>query len=363
MIEEKPGDPKGRRKFLKGAAMLSGGALLGTTVDLRKPTAAAATSESAVGRRVARTPNERFESLPDYPFKPHYVRINAGDRDGTQLRVHYIDERPSDAAKASGETILLVHGNPSWSYLYRHVIPPLVAAGHRCVAIDLVGMGKSDKPTDRFLYTYQHHLNWLREAVFDRLDLRDVTMVCHDWGGLLGLLLLADQPDRFRRVVASNTSGPREGGTDLGPGWAYLAKFMQFTQRTEQLEPGQIIEDFTLTKIDPAVRAAYNAPFPGDAYLHGVRRWSVLIPITESDEANELISQAWEVLETLQTPFLCVFSDKDHVTGGNSTHLTSRIPGAQGQPHTTITNAAHFLQEDKASEFTMAIDNFIRSTS
>lgn len=315
------------------------------------------------GTKVLRTPESRFEGLSDYPFIPHYIEIDAGDGAGTRLRVHYIDERPGDPAEASGETILLLHGNPSWSYLYRRVIPPLVAAGHRCVALDLVGMGKSDKPANRFLYTYQRHLDWLSEAVIDRLDLRDVTMVCHDWGALLGMLLLAQHPERFRRVVASNTSGPRAGGGDLGPGWKFMAEWLQFTQRVEYFDSGKVVQNFTFNELDPKVQAAYNAPFPDDRYMDGVRRWGVLIPITENDEANPLINEAWKVLEKLQTPFLCVFSDKDHVTHGHSEHLSSRIPGAQGQPHVTITDAAHFLQEDKALEFAEAINNFIRSTN
>jgi haloalkane dehalogenase len=313
--------------------------------------------------KVLRTPESRFDGLVDYPFRPHYVEIEAGDGAGTRLRVHYVDERPRDPAEASGETILLLHGNPSWSYLYRHVIPPLVAAGHRCVALDLVGMGKSDKPTDRFLYTYERHLKWLSEAVFERLDLHDVTLVCHDWGALLGMLLWAKHPDRFRRVVASNTSGPRAGGADLGPGWQYMAKWLQFTQRVPYFDSGQVVQNFTLKELGPAVQAAYNAPFPDDRYMHGLRRWGVLIPLTENDEANPLIDETWKVLETLQTPFLCVFSDKDHVTHGHSEHLSSRIPGAQDQSHVTITDAAHFLQEDKPPEFAEAINNFIRSTS
>ncbi|MET9318279.1 haloalkane dehalogenase [Kribbella sp. NPDC003505] len=309
-----------------------------------------------------RTPDARFAGLSDYPFTPHYVTIDSGDDEGTPVRVHYIDERPTDPAKASGETILLLHGNPTWSYLYRHVIPPLVAAGHRCVAVDLVGMGKSDKLTNRFMYTYRNHVDWLRKAVFERLKLDNLTMVCHDWGGLVGMLLLAEHPERFRRVVASNTSGPREGGPDLGPGWGYLAKFMQFTQRIEQFEPGVVVEDFTVSELSSRVRAAYNAPYPGDRYLHAVRRWPLLIPITADDEANPMIGKAWEKLETLQTPFLCVFSDQDHVTRGNYTHLSLRIPGATGQPHVTISGAHHFLMEDKPAEFTQPILDFIRTT-
>ncbi|MCM0673349.1 haloalkane dehalogenase [Micromonospora phytophila] len=358
------GDARDRRRFLAGAAALTGGALLGPAVNVTTPAGAAPTSGSALADdpKALRTPDERFAHLPDYPFKPNYARIKLGDGSGAELRMHYLDERPRDPAKASGETVLLLHGNPSWSYLYRHVIPPLVAAGHRCVAPDLVGFGKSDKVVDRFAYTWQSHVEWLREAVFDRLDLRDVTMVCHDWGGMVGLLLLAQHPDRFRRVVASNT-GLREGGGDLGPGWEHLAKWVQFTQRTKQLEPGQIVDGFSLTHLDPAVQAAYNAPYPDDRYLHGVRRFAAIIPITENDEANPAIRAAWKVLESLQTPFLCAFSAEDHVTRGDHTSLSGRIPGAQGQPHTAIADAAHFVQEDQAAEFAQVVADFISLTS
>jgi haloalkane dehalogenase len=213
--------PADRRQVLAGVAALAGGALIGSAADLRSPAAAKPTSQHRVPK-VLHTPQQRFTGLPDYPFQPHYVRVNLGNGTDATVRVHYIDERPRKAA-ASGETILLLHGNPSWSYLYRHVIPPLVAAGHRCVAVDLVGMGKSDKPTDRFLYTYKQHIDWLTEAVFDRLNLRDLTLVCHDWGGVLGLRLLAEHPDRFRRAVASNTSF-RTGEEPIpSESWMHLA--------------------------------------------------------------------------------------------------------------------------------------------
>ncbi|MFF0269423.1 alpha/beta fold hydrolase [Kribbella sp. NPDC004536] len=178
-----------------------------------------------------RTPDARFDGLVDYPFEPHYVDIDAG---GTQLRVHYLDERP-DPADASGETVLLLHGEPTWSYLYRHVIPPLIAAGHRCVAPDLVGFGKSDKPTDRFDYTYQSHLDWLRQVVFDQLELSGVTMLCHDWGGLLGLRLLGEHPDRFRRVVVTSTSLPTGDREPSGP----LSIWLQLSQRSNRFWPAR----------------------------------------------------------------------------------------------------------------------------
>lgn len=298
-----------------------------------------------------RTPEQRFHALRDYPFEPHYVEV--GD---ASLRMHHIDESP---AKPSGETILLLHGNPSWSYLYRHVIPPLVAAGHRCVAPDLIGFGKSDKPVSRFDYTYQNHLDWLGEAIFDRLDLRDVTLVCHDWGGALGLPLVAAHPGRFRRVVACNT-GLSTGDEDLGPGWPLLAAWLQSSQRTFPFEPGQVVDSFTVSQLDDQVRAAYDAPFPDESYLAGVRQFPLLIPITQLDEITPVLRETWAALETLDIPFLCAFSAQDHVTGGDHSGLSGRIPGAKDQPHTTIENAGHFLQEDAAPTLSAVIDDFVR---
>jgi haloalkane dehalogenase len=307
---------------------------------------------------VLRTPEARFEDLPDYPFTPHYVEVDAGDAAGTRLRVHYVDERPSETAKASGETVLLLHGEPSWSYLYRHVIPPLLAAGHRCIAPDLVGFGRSDKPANRFAYTYQRHVDWLRQTVFDRLDLRDVTMVCHDWGGMLGLRLLADYPGRFRRVVATNTLFPT-GDEDLGRAFS---RWLQYSQRANPFDIGQVVAMGSVSELDRAVRAAYNAPFVDESYLQGARQFPLLVPITPYDEASAANRQAWAVLETLQTPFLCAFSDQDYGVGDGKRILRERIPGAHGQPHTTIMNAGHFVQEDQGPQLAAVVTNFIRST-
>jgi haloalkane dehalogenase len=352
--------PTSRRTLIAAAAALTGGALLSPAIDVA--TAPAATADDPASSdvdTVLRTPLERFDGLPGYPFRAHYVYVDLGDGSSTRLRMHYVDERP-DPAKASGETILLIHGNPTWSYLYRNVIPALVAAGHRCIAIDLIGFGKSDKLVNRFAYTYASHIDWISQAIVERLNLTNITMVCHDWGGILGMLLLARHPERFRRAVASNTTGPREGGADLGPGWEYLAKWLQFTQRTEQLQPAQVVEEFTLSTLDPAVRSAYDAPYPDDSFLHGVRRFAVLIPITAYDEANPLIREAWQTLSTLQTPFLALFSAQDHVTRGDTSTLTDRIPAGQG---ITLADAAHFVQEDQPAAFAAAVNDFIRSTT
>jgi haloalkane dehalogenase len=304
--------------------------------------------------RVLRTPESRFANLPDYPFEPHYVAV-----DGGRLRMHYLDERPEHP---SGETVLLLHGNPSWSYLYRRVIPPLVQAGHRCVAVDLIGFGRSDKLADRHLYTYDRHLGWLREAVLDRLDLREVTMVCHDWGGALGLPLLAAHPERFRRVVATNT-GLSTGDEDLGPGWPMMAAWLQSSQRTHPFLPSAIVQAMTVTELGPEVLAAYDAPYPDEPYVTGVRQFPLLIPISPQDAYTPALRAAWDVLETLELPFLCAFSDQDHVTRGDHTALSERIPGARRLAHPTITGAGHFLQEDAGPALAAVVEQFIRSTS
>jgi haloalkane dehalogenase len=356
--------PTDRRQLLAGVAALAGGAMLASAIDLRNPAAASPSSRTDDFKvpKVLRTPQQRFAGLPDYPFQPRHVRVNLGDGTDTTVRVHYIDERPRNAA-ASGETILLLHGNPSWSYLYRHVIPSLVAAGHRCVAVDLVGMGKSDKPTDRFLYTYQQHLDWLTEAVFDRLNLRDLTLVCHDWGGLLGLRLLAEHPDRFRRAVASNTSFKTGEEPISSESWMYLAHWLQFTQRTNPLHVSQVVKNYTNTTLDLAELAAYDSPYPDDPYLHAVRRFALLIPLSPADEATPAFKAAWDVLTTLKTPLLCVFGADDHVTGGDHRALSEHIPGAADQPHIAIPGAAHFIQEDKPAEFAAAVNSFIDRTT
>ncbi|MGF6881190.1 haloalkane dehalogenase [Nocardia sp. GAS34] len=307
---------------------------------------------------VARTPDERFEGLPDYPFAPHYVDIEAGAGISTRLRVHYLDERPAEPSQESGETILLLHGEPSWSFLYRHVIPPLVEAGHRCVAPDLIGFGKSDKPIDRFVYTYQAHVDWLAHTVFDRLGLRDITMVCQDWGGLLGLRMLAEHRDRFRRVVATNTSFPT-GDQDLGGSFAL---WLQLSQRSSPFDIGQVVDRGTVTDLDPAVLAAYNAPFPDESHLAGARQFPLLVPLAPFDDAAAANRRAWDILETMQTPFLCAFSDNDYGVGDGARMFREHIPGAAGQPHVTIVNAGHFVQEDQGPVLAGTIGEFIRST-
>ena len=250
--------------------------------------------------KVLRTPDERFADLPGFPFEPHYVEVADG------LRVHHLDEGPSDAAP-----VLLLHGEPSWSYLYRTMVPVLVAAGHRVVVPDLVGFGRSDKPSEQSDHTYQRHVDWMREALFDRLDLRDLTLVCQDWGALIGLRLVAEHPDRFARVVCANGMLPT-GDRDPGP--AFLA-WREFSQTTPDFHVGGIIKGGCQTALADDVIAAYDAPFPSAKYQAGARAFPGLVPTSPDDVAVPANRAAWEVLGRWEKPFLCVFGANDPILG------------------------------------------------
>lgn len=297
-----------------------------------------------------RTPDDRFADLPGYPFEPHYVEIPDGE--GGTLRVHHVDEGAPDAP-----VVLLLHGEPSWSYLYRHMIPVLVDAGLRAVAPDLVGFGKSDKPAVRTDYTYARHVQWLSSHVFEELDLHDITLVCQDWGGLLGLRLVAAQPDRFSAVVAANTFLPTGDGS---PSEAFL-NWQRFSQEVPEMPIGFIINGGSTTDLAPEVIAAYDAPFPDETYKEGARQFPLLVPTSPDDPEAPANRAAWEVLAGFDKPFLCAFSDGDPVTAGNERHLISRIAGAAGQAHTTIAGGGHFLQEDRGPELAQVVVDLIAS--
>jgi haloalkane dehalogenase len=297
-----------------------------------------------------RTPSERFAGLIGYPFEPHY--LEAPDGEGASLRIHYVDEGPPDA-----DPVLLLHGEPSWSYLYRKMIPVLTAAGNRAVAPDLVGFGRSDKPARREDYTYQRHVDWMR-ALIEGLDLRDVTLVGQDWGGLIGLRLAAEHPDRFARIVAANTFLPTG---DRRPSEAFL-RWQRYSQETPEFHVGGIVKGGCVTDLSPEVIAAYDAPFPDDRYKAGARVFPALVPTSPDDAAVPANRRAWEVLRRWQKPFLTAFSDSDPITRGADRLLQQLIPGTKGLPHTTIEGAGHFLQEDKGEELAQVIVDFIART-
>lgn len=291
------------------------------------------------------TPDERFANLPGYPFAPHYVEVGG-------VRLHFVDEGPRDAAP-----VLMLHGEPSWSYLYRKMVPIVASAGSRVVAPDLVGFGRSDKPAQREDYTYQRHVDWMA-GLLEALDLRDITLVCQDWGGLIGLRLVAEHPDRFARVVAANTFLPTG---DQDPGRAFRA-WQRFSQETPVFHAGGIVKGACASELAPEVIAAYDAPFPDDSYLAGARQFPLLVPTTPDDPASEPNRKAWEMLRRWEKPFLTAFSDGDPITRGADRVLQALIPGAQGQPHTTIAGAGHFLQEDRGEELAQVVVGFIRRT-
>ena len=307
--------------------------------------------------KTIRTPDEQFADLPDYPFGPHYAEIPDGlplGEGGGTLRVHYLDEGPADAAP-----VLLLHGEPSWSYLYRHMITVLVAAGHRVVVPDLVGFGRSDKPTEQSDYTYARHVDWMSSLVFDHLDLTDVTFFGQDWGGLVGLRLVTAQPERFARVVVGNTFLPTGHGT---PSDAFLA-WQKFSQTSPRFDIGRIVSGGCGRDLSAGEMAAYDAPFPDDSFKAGARIFPTLVPTSLDDPESGPNIEAWKVLEAYDRPFLCAFSDGDKITAGNDGPFRAKVPGAAGLDHPTMVGGGHFLQEDVGPELAAVIANFIAATS
>jgi len=300
---------------------------------------------------ILRTPDERFENLTGYPYEPNYV--NVPDGEGGALRIHHVDTGQSDA-----EPVLLMHGEPSWSYLYRKMIPIIAGAGFRAIAPDLVGFGRSDKPVDRKDYSYQRHVDWM-QAWLDKLDLHRITLVCQDWGGLIGLRLVARNPDRFSRVVVANTGLP----TGDGHVPEALLMWRKYSQEVPKFDVGVIMTmAYPKEPLTESAIAAYNAPFPDDTYKEGARIFPSLVPITPDDPSSQANREAWEVLSLFDKPFVTMFSDGDPITRGGERIFQQRIPGAKDQPHITIKSAGHFLQENRGEEFARAIVDFMSRT-
>jgi haloalkane dehalogenase len=292
---------------------------------------------------ILRTPDERFANLPDYPFAPNYLQFG-------EARMHYLDEGKRDAK----ETVLMLHGEPTWSFLYRKMIPIVAAAGHRVVAPDLIGFGKSDKFTDADEYTYAMHIASLTNFI-KVLDLQNVTLVCQDWGGLLGLRLAAENAERFSRITAANTFLPT--GDEKTP--KAFKIWLAMSQASPFFPVGKIVKLGCGTKISNEVVAAYDSPFPDKTYKVSARVFPTLVPITPDNPASEANRKAWKVLEKWEKPFLTAFSDGDPITRGADEILQARIPGAKGQNHTIIKGGGHFLQEDKSEEWAEIIVKFI----
>jgi len=331
--------------------------------------------------KTLRTPDERFEKLPGYSFTPHYSEVP--DAEGGALRIHHLDEGPSD-----GELILCLHGQPTWSYLYRKMIPVFVKAGFRVIAPDFVGFGRSDKPTSIDDYTYARHVQWM-SAWLEGLGLDRINLFCQDWGGLIGLRLVAAHPERFARVVAANTGLPDGGGIPLesAPAMHELYRSIPVVGASELFvrfaakdgPPGFFFwrkycaesPSFSIGDVMQAagggggladdIRAAYEAPFPDDGYLAGARKFPSLVPIFPDDPEIPANKQAWKVLSAFDRPFLTSFSDGDPVTAGMHQVLQERIAGAKGVDHVTIAGAGHFLQEEKGEAVAAAMIDFIRA--
>jgi haloalkane dehalogenase len=295
--------------------------------------------------KVLRTPADRFTDLPDFGYPPRYADVGG-------LRLAYVEAGPAD-----GEPVLLLHGEPSWSFLYRKVMPVLADAGLRAIAADLAGFGRSDKPTEVRDYSYARHVEWIRALAFDRLDLRGLTLVGQDWGGLIGLRLVAEHPDRFARVVASNTGLPT-GDQPMPDVWL---RFREVVRTAPVLSVSRLIQSGCLTPLPPAVLAAYEAPFPDPVFAAAVRAMPELVPTYPQDPASEANRAAWRRLSAWDKPFLVAFSDSDPITGAMAPILKRAVPGAAGIEHPVLTGAGHFLQEDAGERLGAVIAEFVRA--
>ncbi len=291
------------------------------------------------------TPEESFSNLPDYPFSPNFTNV-----DGFQM--HYVDEGP----KHSSNTILLLHGEPSWSYLYRKMIPPLANAGYRVIAPDLIGFGKSDKPTDPNLFTYLRHVEWLKQFIIN-LDLKNITLFCQDWGGLLGLRAVVDLDDRFIRICASNTFLPTG---DIPPKEGFL-KWLHFSQEVSKLPIGKIIQNGCVSKLSPEIIRAYDSPFPDETYKVAARKFPTLVPISPDNPETKRNTDAWSFYKNFKKPFITLFSDSDPITKGGDIFFRRVVPGAKGQKHELIEGAGHFLQEEKGELLAELLSKFIEN--
>lgn len=298
---------------------------------------------------ILRTPDECFRDLEGYDYQPHYLEVR--DEDGTPIRIHYVDEGPRSATP-----ILLMHGNPSWSYLHRKMIRPLASAGYRVIAVDLVGNGRSDKPSKKSDYTLARHYDWMRKWLVG-MDLRNITLYCQDWGGTIGLYLVSVESQRFDRVVASNTGVPEGKGEN-----EFMKMWVNLMRNATSFPLDQMVPPASTRKITPGELAAYKAPFPTDAYMAGIVAFPMLIAVQPDNPGVPLNKKVWEFLEKFEKPFLTLFGAKDPVTKGVAKEMQRRIPGTQGQAHHVFPTANHFIQEDVPEELVEHILRFIEKT-
>ena len=296
---------------------------------------------------VLRTPDDRFENLPGFPFEPHYCDIR--DPDFGPLRIHYVDEGP-----AHGPVVLCLHGEPTWSYLYRKMIPLFAAAGFRTLAPDLVGFGRSDKLSERTDYSYARHVQWMKDWLV-AMGLTDVTLLGQDWGGLIGLRLVAECPERFARFSLSNTGLP----TGDHPLSEDFFRWRKFSQEDPAFDVGYIVNLFGRGNLSEAEMDAYRAPFPGDEYKAGARQFPVLVPADPDDPASAANRQAWKVLREWHKPALMCFSDNDPIMAGGDKPFLKLVPGTKNQPHVTL-KGRHFIQEEDGEHWARAVITWMR---
>ncbi len=295
-----------------------------------------------------RTPDACFENLPDFPFRPNYLNIE--DPDLGTLRIHYLDEGPE-----CGQIILCLHGEPTWCFLYRKMIPEFISAGFRVIAPDLVGFGRSDKLANRNEYTYARHVSWMKQFLVER-DFSDMTLVGQDWGGLIGLRLLAENPERFTACSLSNTALP----TGDQPMPDAFMRWRQFSQEDPEFDVGFIVNLFGHGDLAEEEIAAYRAPFPTDEYKEGARQFPLLVPASPDDPASEANRRAWKVLSGWEKPMLLCYSDGDPIMAGADQSFLKRVPGTRSQPHTTL-RGRHFIQEDDGPRWARTIVSWLKA--
>lgn len=291
---------------------------------------------------ILRTPDDRFVDLPDLPFSPHFVKIQ--DEDLGQLRIHYLDEGPGD-----GPVVLCLHGEPTWSFLYRKMIPLFAGAGFRTVAPDLVGFGRSDKPSERGDYSYARHVKWMKKFI-EALDLKEITLLGQDWGGLIGLRLLAEEEGRFAAFSLSNTALPT-GDQKMSEAFE---RWRRYSQEVEEFDTGHIVNLFGHGDLSDAEIDAYRAPFPSEEYKAGARQFPMLVPARPDDPASDANRSAWLKLSQCDKPALMCFSDRDPVTAGADRPFFKLVPGTRGQPHITL-RGRHFIQEEDGERWARAV--------
>jgi haloalkane dehalogenase len=310
--------------------------------------------------KVIRTPDERFESLHEYAFAPNYAEVP--DLAGGTLRVHYVDEGPK-----AGRPVVFIHGNPSWSYAWRNVIPPVATAGYRAISVDLVGLGRSDKPTEMSDYTVARHCEWIRSALIDVLELEDATLVLQDWGGIIGLRTLAAHPERFARVCLSNSGmflrDPAQpiAPEELEPSGPFAA-VQKMVRETPNWEHWEVLRMMTLSDVPQEVIDGYRAPYPSPEYLTGNRQFTQMLATTADNPQLPDNWAAWQIIQKFDRPFVTIFTDQDQISAKGYLPFVANVPGAQGQPHQIIEGGSHFFQEDVLEKYNEALLAWLKST-